>query len=130
MVHVAFTAFVVLGGQLVLRWPRIAWLHVPAAVWGAWIEVAGWIYPLTPLESRLRADAGQTGYQTSFVEHYLLPVLYPAGLTREGQWLLDATCLNAGGPRACQLHVRGAEALAVSPCLRRTSSRRTLPVPG
>ena len=97
MVHVAFTAFVVLGGQLVLRWPRIAWLHVPAAVWCAWIEVAGWICPLAPLENRLRADSGQTGYQTSFVEHYLLPVLYPAGLTREGQWLLAAVVIAVNG---------------------------------
>jgi hypothetical protein len=97
VVHLAFTAFVVLGGLLVLRWPRIAWFHIPAAVWGAWIEVAGWTCPLTPLENRLRAEAGQTGYQTSFVEHYLLPVLYPAGLTREWQWLLAAIVIAFNG---------------------------------
>jgi hypothetical protein len=95
--HLAFTAFVVLGGLLVLRWPHIAWLHVPAAAWGAWIEVAGWICPLTPLENLLRAEAGQTGYETSFVEHYLLPVLYPAGLTREVQWLLAAVVMAVNG---------------------------------
>jgi hypothetical protein len=88
VLHLAFVAFVVLGGLLVLRWPRLAWVHVPAALWGAWIEFAGWICPLTPLENRLRAQAGQQGYATSFVEHYLMPVLYPAALTRELQWLL------------------------------------------
>jgi hypothetical protein len=93
VVHLAFVAFVVLGGVLVLRWPRLAWVHVPAAIWGAWIEFAGWICPLTPLENRLREEAGQQGYATSFVEHYLLPVLYPAALTRELQWLLGGTVI-------------------------------------
>jgi hypothetical protein len=88
VLHLAFVLFVVLGGLLVLRWPRAAWVHLPAAVWGAWIECAGWICPLTPLENRLRAAAGQAGYDSSFVEHYLMPVLYPAALTRELQWLL------------------------------------------
>ena len=88
ILHLAFVAFVVLGGLLVLRWPWLAWAHVPAAVWGAWIEFAGWICPLTPLENRLREEAGEQVYATSFVEHYLLPVLYPASLTREVQWLL------------------------------------------
>lgn len=98
VVHAAFTAFVVAGGLLVLRWPRIAWLHVPAALWGAWIEIAGWVCPLTPLENRLRAAAGESGYQTSFVEHYLLPILYPPGLTRDVQWMLAAVVIavNAG----------------------------------
>ena len=90
VLHLAFVAFVVLGGLLVLRWRWIAWIHVPAALWGAWIEFAGWICPLTPLENRLREAAGQQGYATSFVEHYLMPVLYPATLTRELQWLLGA----------------------------------------
>ena len=98
VVHAAFTAFVVAGGLLVLRWPRIAWLHVPAAFWGAWIEMAGWVCPLTPLENRLRAAAGESGYPTSFVEHYLLPILYPSGLTRDVQWMLAAVVIavNAG----------------------------------
>jgi len=88
LLHAGFVLFVVLGGLLVLRWPRTAWLHVPAAVWGTWIEFAGWICPLTPLENRLRARAGESGYATSFVEHYVVPVLYPAALTRELQWIL------------------------------------------
>lgn len=98
VVHLGFVGFVVLGGLLALPWPRVAWLHVPAAIWGAWIEMAGWICPLTPLENRLRAEAGQAGYQTSFVEHYLLPLLYPPGLTREVQWVLAAIVIavNAG----------------------------------
>lgn len=93
VLHLAFVAFVVLGGLLVLRWPSLAWVHVPAAIWGAWIEFAGWICPLTPLENRLREEAGQQGYATSFVEHYLLPVLYPASLTREMQWLLGGVVI-------------------------------------
>ena len=85
LVHFAFVAFVVLGGLLALRWPRAAWVHLPAAAWGAWIEFAGWICPLTPLEVRLRRLGGEAGYAGGFVEHYILPVLYPAGLTREVQ---------------------------------------------
>lgn len=81
-VHFAFVLFVVLGGLLVLRWRALAWLHLPAALWGAAIEFAGWICPLTPLENHLRRLAGQAGYSGGFVENYILPVLYPAGLTR------------------------------------------------
>ena len=87
-VHVLFVVFVVLGGLLALRWPRAAWLHLPAAVWGALIEFAGWICPLTPLELWLRGLAGQAGYGGGFIEHYMLPVLYPAGLTRGVQVVL------------------------------------------
>ena len=94
VLHLAFVAFVVLGGWLVLRWPRLAWVHVPAAIWGAWIEFAGWICPLTPLENRLREQAGQSGYATSFVEHYLIPVLYPGSLTRELQWVLGGVVIG------------------------------------
>jgi len=86
--HTAFVAFVVLGGFLAWRWSRIAWLHVPCAVWGAVIEYRGWICPLTPLENDLRRRAGLAGYAGGFVEHYVLPVLYPAGLTRPAQALL------------------------------------------
>lgn len=88
VVHLGFVLFVVAGSLLVLRWPALAWLHVPAAIWGAWIECAGWICPLTPLENWLRRQGGQAGYSASFVDHYLLPVLYPAALTRELQWML------------------------------------------
>jgi hypothetical protein len=83
--HLAFVLFVVLGGLLVLKWRRIAWIHLPAAAWGAWIELAGWICPLTPLENRLREAGGEAPYQGDFVERYLLPVLYPAGLGRGTQ---------------------------------------------
>ena len=88
--HLLFVIFVVLGGLLVLRWPRVAWMHLPAAVWGALIEFGGWICPLTPLEKRLRGLAGQAGYPGGFIEHYMLPVLYPAGLTREVQLVLGS----------------------------------------
>jgi hypothetical protein len=81
-VHTLFVVFVVAGGLLALRWPRVAALHLPAAVWGTLIELQGWICPLTPLENSLREAAGGAGYQGGFIEHYLLPVLYPAALTR------------------------------------------------
>jgi len=87
-VHFLFVVFVVLGGLLALRWPKVAYLHLPAAVWGAAIEFAGWICPLTPLEKWLRRQGGSTGYSGDFVEHYILPVLYPSALTREIQLLL------------------------------------------
>jgi len=79
---------VALGGLLVLRWRRVAWLHVPAAVWGVWIEFSGRICPLTPLENRYRLLGGQAGYAGGFIEHYILPVLYPHGITRTAQVLL------------------------------------------
>lgn len=88
--HALFVAFVVVGGLLALRWPRMAFVHLPAAVWGALIEFRGWVCPLTPLEKSLRASAGQAGYQGGFIEHYLLPVLYPEGLTRGVQLTLGA----------------------------------------
>ena len=88
LVHVAFVAFVVLGGLLVARWPRLAWLHVPAAAWGILIEFRGWICPLTPLENYLRQRGGSSAYEGAFIEHYILPLLYPAHLTPRGQvWL-------------------------------------------
>jgi hypothetical protein len=79
--HLCFVLFVVLGGLLALRWPRAAWLHLPAALWGAGIEFVRGICPLTPLENHLRRLGGQAGYTGDFVEHYLMPALYPAGLT-------------------------------------------------
>jgi hypothetical protein len=81
-VHLAFVAFVVAGGVLALRWPRVAWVHLPAALWGALIALAGWLCPLTPLENWLRVRGGARAYNTGFLEHYLLPILYPAALTR------------------------------------------------
>jgi hypothetical protein len=88
ILHFAFVLFVIFGGLLVLRWPRLAYVHLPVALYGALIELVGWICPLTPLEKGLRESAGLAGYQGGFVEHYILPVLYPGGLTREVQWIL------------------------------------------
>ena len=82
LLHFAFILFVVLGGLVVLRWPRFMWLHIPAAAWGAFIELTGRVCPLTPLENRLRIAAGETGYSGGFIEEYLIPVVYPDGLTR------------------------------------------------
>ena len=77
--------FVVAGGLLALRWPRVAWVHLPCAAWGALIEFAGWICPLTPLENHLRRLGGQAGYAGGFVDRYVFGALYPAGLSREIQ---------------------------------------------
>jgi hypothetical protein len=88
--HFLFVVFVVIGGVLVVRWPALAWVHLPAAIWGALIEFRGWICPLTPLEKALRERAGGAGYEGGFIEHYLVPVLYPGELTREIQVALGA----------------------------------------
>jgi hypothetical protein len=85
VLHVAFVGFVILGGLLALRWRKVAWLHVPCALWGAWVEVAGWVCPLTHLENAWRRRAGEVGYAGGFLEHYVAPVLYPPGLSREMQ---------------------------------------------
>lgn len=85
VLHLGFVLFVVLGGLLVYRWPGWAWVHVPAFAWGAVIEFNNWVCPLTPLEQRWRSAAGEDAYSGGFVEHYLLPLLYPDGLTREIQ---------------------------------------------
>jgi Protein of Unknown function (DUF2784) len=88
VVHSLFVLFVVFGGLLVLRWWRVIYLHLPAVAWGAFIEFAGGICPLTPLENSLRRSAGLADYEGGFVEHYILPVLYPNGLTRNIQLVL------------------------------------------
>ena len=91
--HAGFVLFVIFGGLLVLRWRWIAWLHLPAAVWGAVVEFSGWICPLTPLENWLREHAGETGYSSDFVAYYLLPVLYPSSLTHDIQVILGTAVL-------------------------------------
>jgi hypothetical protein len=98
LLHLAFIVFVACGAALLWRWPRAAWLHLPAVAWGAFVELSGRICPLTPLENRLRELGGAPGYTQDFVSHYLLPVIYPAGLTREVQWALGivVALLNAG----------------------------------
>ena len=84
----------VFGGLLVLRWPRLAYLHLPVAVYGALIELVGWVCPLTPLEKQLRESAGVASYEGGFVEHYIVPVLYPTGLTRNFQLVLGALVIG------------------------------------
>jgi Protein of Unknown function (DUF2784) len=92
--HFLFVLFVVLGGLLALRWPRVAYLHIPAAAWGAAIEFGGWVCPLTPLEYSLRRQAGDAAYAGGFIEHYILPLLYPSALTRNTQILLGALVIG------------------------------------
>ena len=106
--HLGFVLLVVFGGLLVMRWPRLAWIHVPAAVWGVLIEYAGWICPLTPLENWLRSRGGEAGYAGGFVEHYLLPTLYPQGLTRGTQFVLGSLVLviNAAAYGALLMRTR------------------------
>ncbi|RXZ43997.1 DUF2784 domain-containing protein [Crenobacter cavernae] len=87
-VHLAFIVFVMFGGLLALRWPRVAWLHLPAFAWGVTVETMHWVCPLTPLENALRRAAGEAGYDGGFVEHYLLPLIYPAGLTADIQAMI------------------------------------------
>jgi Protein of Unknown function (DUF2784) len=93
IVHLAFVVFVLCGGLLVMRWRWIAWLHVPAIAWGTFVEFSGWICPLTPLEYWLRAQGGETSYRSDFIAQYLLPVLYPGGLTRDLQLLLGTVVI-------------------------------------
>ena len=88
LLHAAFILFAVGGGVLVLRWRWLLWLHLPAAGWAAVVVIAGWVCPLTPIEQMLRGLAGQDGYGDSFIEHYLVLLIYPPGLTRPLQVLL------------------------------------------
>jgi hypothetical protein len=93
VLHLAFVVFVALGALLVWKRPRLAWVHLPAAAWGVAIEFGGWICPLTPLENRLRALAGDEPYRGDFIARYLMPVLYPEGLTREAQIAVGSAAL-------------------------------------
>ena len=97
LLHLAFILFVAFGGLLVWRWPRLAWFQVPAVLWGGWIEFTGGICPLTPLENHLRRVLGEAGYAGGFIDYYLWPLLYPVGLTREGQWALGTGVLVVNG---------------------------------
>lgn len=98
LLHLAFVLFVGLGALLSLRWKWMPWLHLPAAAWGAAIEFRHGICPLTPLEQRLRLAAGDAGYSGSFIDHYLLPIIYPAGLDDDIQFALGvlAVVVNLG----------------------------------
>jgi hypothetical protein len=91
--HFAFIVFVVVGGFLVLKWPRVALLHVPCVLWGVLLELGGWMCPLTPLEGRFREAAGQAGYTGGFIDHYVMPLVYPEGLTRRMQIAIGVAVL-------------------------------------
>ena len=93
VLHGLFVLFVALGGLLVLKWPRLAWLHLPAAAWGVLIEFVGWICPLTVLENWLHRRGGEPGYRGGFIEQYVTPAIYPEGLTREAQLALGVLVL-------------------------------------
>jgi len=93
VLHFAFVLFALLGGLVVLRVPGFAWLHLPAVAWGAFVEFSGRICPLTPLEVALRQAAGDAGYAGDFLEHYIVAILYPDGVTRGLQILFGAAVL-------------------------------------
>lgn len=94
LIHLLFVLFAVLGALLVIWWRKVLWLHLPAAVWAAWIEFSGKICPLTPLENWLRRRGGGSGYAGDFVGHYLMPILYPSGLTRKVQFILGGVVIG------------------------------------
>jgi hypothetical protein len=94
VLHLAFIVFAVLGGLLAFKWRRVVWFHLPAVTWAALIEFANWSCPLTPLENWLRRRSGETGYQSGFIEHYLLPALYPDALPRRLQITLGLLVLG------------------------------------
>jgi uncharacterized membrane protein YhhN len=95
VLHLAFIVFVVAGGFLTWTWPRLAWIHVPVALYGAAIEFVGWICPLTPWEIALRRQAGLAGYEGGFIEHYVLPIIYPSELTPTLRLILGLSVLAA-----------------------------------
>jgi hypothetical protein len=97
LIHLAFLVFVGAGAFLVLRWPRLAWIHAPAAVWGILIEYVGWYCPLTPLEVWLRRRAGEAGYEGGFIDHYIGSLIYPEGLPRSAQIVLGSLVLVVNG---------------------------------
>jgi hypothetical protein len=93
LLHFLYVVFVVAGGLLAVRWRWVVWLHVPAVAWGVLIEYTGWICPLTPLEHQLRATRGRASYEGDFIARYMLPLLYPDGLTRRDQIILGTFAL-------------------------------------
>jgi hypothetical protein len=95
--HVAFVLFVGFGALLVFRWPKAAYFHVPTVFWGALIEFTGWVCPLTPLENWLRTAGGQSAYRGAFVDRYLMPILYPDGLTHETQITIGVALFGVNG---------------------------------
>ncbi|WP_122421057.1 DUF2784 domain-containing protein [Pseudomonas viridiflava] len=105
--HLLFILFVLLGGLLVLRWPWAALLHLPAMIWGAAVEFLHLYCPLTPLENALRSRAGDQGYDGGFIEHYVIPLIYPAGLTPQIQLWLGGIVLLINASVYGALLVRG-----------------------
>ena len=97
LVHLTFIVFVTLGGFLALRWRWLPWLHLPAVGWGGLLEFFGFTCPLTPLENWLRRLGGEQGYSSGFVDRYVLPVVYPAALTRESQVVLGVLLCVVNG---------------------------------
>ncbi|MYN02866.1 DUF2784 family protein [Pseudoduganella sp. DS3] len=93
LLHLGFIIFALFGALLALRWSRLVCLHLPAAAWAVYIELSGKACPLTYIENDLRQQAGQQGYAGGFVEHYLLPVIYPTGLTPAVQFVLAGVVL-------------------------------------
>jgi hypothetical protein len=113
LLHLGFILFVLLGGLLLLRWPRLLCLHLPAVAWGIVVECLHLGCPLTPWENNLRRMAGQAGYEDGFIEHYLIPLIYPAGLTPQIQlWLGSIVLLVNLNVYACLIwrrHSKGRE---------------------
>ena len=135
LLHSGFILFALLGGLAAMKRPRIAWLHVPALAWAVAVEAAGWICPLTPLERHLRLAAGQTAYAGGFVEHYLVPILYPGSLTRADQLLLalalllfNAVVYGAGCHRR-KAHTRGRDRPGPGPARTRSVDTPAVPDP-
>lgn len=93
LAHVAYILFAVFGGLLVLRWPGLKWVHLPAALWGVLVEFGGWWCPLTKYENLFRERAGLAGYRGDFIQHYVLAAIYPSGLTRGMEIALGAAVL-------------------------------------
>jgi hypothetical protein len=117
LAHFLFIAFALLGSLLLIKWPRLIWLHVPAFAWGIYIEVTGNYCPLTTLENRYRALAGESTYGEGFITHYLAPIIYPEGFTRGWAWVALAVLLtvNAIGYGIFIARRRRQRQLAVSP---------------
>ena len=94
IIHFVFIIFVIFGAFLLIRWRWIIWMHLPSAMWGVFIEFSGWICPLTPLENKLRKISVLDSYAISFVEHYIIPLIYPTDLTREVQILFGVVVVT------------------------------------
>lgn len=97
LVHLGFVVFVAAGGLLAIRWPAVGWLHVPAVLWGIYIELSGAVCPLTPLENELRLAGGGAAYTGGFIDRYIVPLIYPPGLSRGLQLALGAAVLALNG---------------------------------